>query len=205
MGWNILFIISIPIFIMLVLFIWIKIKIIYVNNKLCVYLKILFLKFRLISDEKKLQIDKKEKKTDKKKNVKKKTEKQEKKLSNGDIFILIKSFKNILNIILNYFKKYFIIEIKKIYIKVASDDAAKTALMYGAISQSVEYIYAFLDNNIKKIKFKKRDSMMITADFVTGNPDFFLDVTCKLRIWQFLLITIKSITKYFNDINNGGK
>lgn len=192
------------------LFIRIKIVIKYTED-LIVYVKILFFKIKLVpKKEKKLKLsdythkklDKKEKKQkakelkkEKKKAEKAEAKKAESKEDKPGILETLGLIKNLVAAFFKYFFKYLRIDLSKINITVASEDAAKTAIMYGAISQSVAYIVEILDNTVN-MKKKKDTEVSVAADFVAEKLSADIHIAFSLLVWQVLDIVFRLAVKY---------
>ena len=98
------------------------------------------------------------------------------------------------------------------HLKVASKDAAGTALLYGRIAAAVSSLYPVLDRNLR---IKKTD-IAVDADFERDKLEILADVTlavCPLRlliagvILLFQFLKIRNKTKQFNQPieEKGGK
>lgn len=67
------------------------------------------------------------------------------------------------------------------HLKVASGDAAKTAITYGQITAAVSALYPVLDRNLRL----RHTDISVDADFEGSKMDIFLDITlavCPLRL-----------------------
>lgn len=98
------------------------------------------------------------------------------------------------------------------HLKVASKDAAGTALLYGRISAAVSALYPVFQRNLR---IKKTD-IAVDADFESEKPEMLADVTlavCPLRlliagvILLFQFLKIRKKTKQINQSieEKGGK
>ena len=98
------------------------------------------------------------------------------------------------------------------HLKVASKDAAGTALLYGRIAAAVSSLYPVLDRNLR---IKKTD-IAVDADFESDKLEILADVTlavCPLRlliagvVLLFQFLKIRNKTKQFNQPieEKGGK
>ena len=99
----------------------------------------------------------------------KKAEKKAKKASEPkkkrDIVGLVKLLLKVIGAFLRSFPKHFRIRIHDYEITVASDDAAKTAVMYGAVYALSQKLFNDL-NRWKNFKIRKNASLRIDADFL---------------------------------------
>ena len=202
MVWRILAIIFLVLFLLFNLFV--KIQLIYIGEEFKLYVKVLFLKIITIPEPDKKP--KKEKKPKEKKLVKKSEstapKKKKKETSFDDLLELISAIRQIADKISLYFRKYLRVDIKALRIKVAGNDAASAAMMYGIVSQSVSFLLEMIDENIKKIKYKRKDSVLVTTDFVSEKFEAQINITFKIRVWQLLVIGISSMKEFLANVYN---
>ena len=182
---------GILLFIISLFFLWLKIRIIY-NETLIVTVGILFFKYKLIpAKEKKEKPAKKEKEVPSEVKFKEKKEKEK-----PNLLELISLIKNIVTKIIEQFNKHLVVQIKELKIKIAADDAAKTAILYGAVSQSVVYLLEIINNNVKKVK---KGRVLVVSDFTGTNFDARINITFKLRVWQILSLALKTAFTYIKS------
>ena len=107
-------------------------------------------------------------------------EEKAKKRSLSDILSLIKA---VLEVVVTRFRKHFRIKITRIRITVATGDAAKTAIMYGAISGGVAAILEVLDRtmNVKYAKPEDYD-VGVDADFLGEKTVADIKIAFSLRV-----------------------
>lgn len=112
-----------------------------------------------------------------------------------DIGLIIKIIKNASPHVKRIFKK---IRFTKVYadIVVGGDDAAKTAVSYGAHCAAVNGLIAFLDNTVT---FKK-EKINIRADFDLEKTDYYLSGTIKLRLSTLLHSVIWGYAAVKNEL-----
>ena len=82
------------------------------------------------------------------------------------------------------------VRIDRFYVSVASEDAAKTAILYGVVSQSAAYILGLLDN-FTKMRVK-RDAIRIYPDFLATESDFSLRIRFSMPFYKVLYYWLKS-------------
>lgn len=116
------------------------------------------------------------------------------------------SIKNILTILFDTFRKHLHIKIAKIHIRVATKDAAKTALLYGAVSTAVACILDVVDS-ITNLDRLKKSSISVEPDFLSDKTDIKLNIVLRISVLGVIKVFMKSFLKYFslNDktqINN---
>lgn len=92
----------------------------------------------------------------------------------------------------------FKIKLAKIHITVASDDAAKTAIMYGAVSQSIAYAAEILDNFVY-VKRTGRGDIAVNADFLSEKTKYDIKIILYSKIWQILDILFGLAYNYLKE------
>ena len=75
--------------------------------------------------------------------------------------------------------------IKKLHIYVATDDAAKTAVIYGVVTQSVSYLMHFIDTHLTNIRRDEGD-LKVEADYHSQTPRADIDIVCSVRLYKIL-------------------
>ena len=141
-----------------------------------VVLRILFFKIPIFSTEKKKKKKKKKKKTKKKEKKKKekkpkdengdkKKKKKKKKKKISDIVGLVRLLLNVVAALFRRLGRNFKIRVYAYEICVASEDAAKTAVMYGAVQSLSETLFLRLENAIN-FKIVKNAPMGVYVDFL---------------------------------------
>ena len=147
-----------------------------------------------------------EKKAEKK--ALKKAKKEEKKTAGGgkkkkkytfsDILTLVSTVKEIVSALVGSFFGYLRVEVARLDIVVATDDAAKTAIVYGAVYQAVSYILAIFDK-ITTVKYEKNSYVSVRADFLREKFYADINVTFSLRVGQLIKILIKTAYRYLKN------
>lgn len=121
---------------------------------------------------------KKKKKTapKKKKEAEPQPEKPKKKLSVTHILNIVKE---LLHDFFGSYSRQIVVKVAKLHIRVATDDAASTAVLYGAVIQGVSYILAILDG-INDLKPLKEKDVCVVPDFTS--EQFSADIKIVLRV-----------------------
>ena len=206
------------------MFIRAKVVLVY-NGDLSVTLKVLFLRFRLhpkplsdinVKDYSPKKIEKRRLKAKKKaeKKALKKAKKNEKKAAAdggqkkkkytfSDIMTLISTVKEIVVALTKSFFGYLRVDVARLDIVVATDDAAKTAMVYGAVYQAVSYILAIFDK-ITTVKYEKDSYVSVRADFLREKFYADINVTYSLRVGQLIKILIKTAYSYLKSKKTAG-
>ena len=205
-------IISIVAIIAFLLSIKITLKVRY-TDKPTIYLKILFLKIQLYPKKKKKKryphsmSKRKAKKI--KNSLKKKPKKQKRKKSDlkeeleeeiedkSDLFSIVSIIVSFVKNFILFFVKSVRIKAFKLKITVATEDAAKTALTYTAITQSINSLFPLLDKLKTFKKLPKGKDLAVNADFTSETPTVDIDTELYVRVGGALGALCKAAMKAF--------
>ena len=132
-----------------------------------------------------------------KKNAEKK-ENEDKKVSLSGILDTVSLGTSIARAALGSFFGHLRVDVARFKITVATGDAASTAVAYGAVSQTVSYLFAILKNN-KRVKGLKTAEMDIVCDFLGESPSADIKLSFSLRVWHIFHLafaSLKSLIKH---------
>lgn len=180
------------------------------SDTLTLYLKFLFFKIKIVpTPPKKVSLRKyslkrykksieKERKKQAKKGKKKentsdkhkvaakeRSSKSENKRTASDILELVNTILAVVKKLLASFGKHLKIKTVRLRITVATEDAAKTAVVYGAVCQAVSYIMELL-YNITGFTVSKSGEVTVEPDFTAEKSSADIKVVFKLRVWHVL-------------------
>ena len=169
----------------------------YVND-LQVKLKVLFFKFTLYPTEPKEKKVKIKKEAKEKKPVRKKQKPPKPKPPLKDILLLVK---DIVKELTEKTGKYLKLEEYRVKVLVATDNPAKTGVLYGVASGILGGISVMM-NRIKR-RTHKKDKLYteVKADFLAEEPEISIQIALSMRVWQMFLIGItasKGFLKYLS-------
>ena len=201
---------SVLLFLAFLLFLGIKLTIAYDGN-VSLWISVLFVKIKLIpkkekrgpksmsrskAEKIKQKLEKKRrKKLEKKKDkAEKKTQgrgKKEKK-SLSEILDIIDLSKKLLSAIVKKLFKHLCIHAMRIKLKIAMEDAAKTAIAYGAVTQAINLLFPILED-LKGFKTPQRNNIDVQADFLSEESEIDICFAFKIRVWQVLHIGIATL------------
>lgn len=182
------------------------------DETLSLYLRVLFLKFKITPREKKkpslrkytlkryrrslekeaakrkkkeTRLDKKKakKRSDEKKKVADTESKEKPKKSVKDIIELVGLISAALSGLIKSFGKHLKIKTVRLNITVATGDAAKTAVVYGTVCQSVAYIMELL-YNLTGFTVKRNGEVTVIPNFTAESSTLDLKFVFKLRVWH---------------------
>ncbi len=93
----------------------------------------------------------------------------------------LRTLKSLLRILYRSTNGRITLNIKRLHLTVATRDAAKTALLYGALTASVSGILYWLDGHYMKLEYEE-DSISSRADFSSEHCTFDLDISASLHL-----------------------
>ena len=79
---------------------------------------------------------------------------------------------------------------RRVIVTVGTDDAAKTALLYGAVSTGLAALLEVIDRAIATVKTGDRDVVDVRADFVGGKTTFDINILLVLHLFTYLKFRI---------------
>ncbi len=92
--------------------------------------------------------------------------------------------------------KHLRLHAARLHVRVAMGDPATTAVAYGAVSQSVAYLLAGLDQ-VTRLKAAE-PNVGVQADFLGERSQIDADITFSLRTWGALATVIPLLFTYLN-------
>lgn len=78
----------------------------------------------------------------------------------------------------------------RLHVRVATGDAAKTAVLYGAVCQTLSYLLAGLDR-VTRLKAAEPD-VSVTADYLAEKPSADIKLEFSIRVWGAVAILLSA-------------
>lgn len=161
---------------------------IYLNygDELKISVRYLFVKIKLVPKKEKKKQEKKSSSSQKEKDKKKKPEKEKnnqfkdilKEQGLKGIIYLLKEIIKILKNTLNSMRKHITIKNFNLYIAVASEDAADTAVNYGYACAVVYPAFSFICSAVGKVK---KHNLQISADYNSKETKTLCDLKASIK------------------------
>ena len=114
---------------------------------------------------------------------------------------LVRMLLRIFKVFIQRFPRYLQITVSRLIIGVGTDDAAATAVTYGYVVQSVQYLITYIKQN-SNLKRTKKAVVSVYPDFAAVKSTVELDVTLNIRVWQVIALGISLVIAYLNKGNN---
>ena len=165
-----------------------------VKENLDVYLKVLFIKKRLFTTRKRAPLPEGVTPPEKKKKEKAPKEKNEK----TDILSLITLLKKIVIDIMKKTKRFLRIRVSGFDITIATEEAGKTAVLYGAVGGVADMIFGLFENAFD-FKFTKDAKTGIRTDFPSDKTKADIDIDFSINIMQIFAIAFSALFIYIRN------
>ncbi len=98
----------------------------------------------------------------------------------------IERITRILSRLFNRLPEVLTLKTRRVIVTVGTDDAAKTALLYGAVSTGLAALLELIDRAIATVKTGDRDVVDVRADFVGGKTTFDINILLVLHLFTYL-------------------
>ncbi len=118
-----------------------------------------------------------------------------------EIAEIIGYFTRLVKAVLGETRRYVRLKICRISVVVASDDAARTAQLYGTVSSLVWGLVAILDNTLKTTWHEKKINVL--PDFAKEESSVKLKLVLKLKVLHALLAVMHLLPLFMNNRKAG--
>lgn len=115
----------------------------------------------------------------------------------SDIVEIVGLVGELLEVFFRRFARHLQIKVARLHITVASDEAAKTACMYGAVSQGVAYILELL-GRVTNLKYSPDADVYVAVDFTAEKPSADLEISFSLSVWQLLDVILRTGARFIS-------
>ena len=93
------------------------------------------------------------------------------------------------------FERHLHIKLTRLRLTVGTDDAAKTAVLYGLVSQSVAYILEIL-SRVVNLKYTSDSDVQVNADFLSEKFAADVKIAISMRVWLLFDIALCAAYRY---------
>ncbi len=184
----------------LLLFLWLFTRKIRIGVGFCdkptMFVKILFLKLKIPPDNPKPVQEKPKKEEPEEKKSKKKQKKEKEPLPKKTVPEYIEIFTDALKEIVGKLKKYLFLEKYILKVDIGTEDAAQTAILYGATCSAASSLWSLVCSVKRRTKKPSLIQTEIKPDFLSGKTDFYADIVISIRIWQILSLGMTALGVY---------
>ncbi len=90
------------------------------------------------------------------------------------------------------FAHHLRIKVARLHVKIASEDAALTAVAYGSVTQIINVLLPIL-STVKNFKLPKEKDLDISVDFSTTVPEVDAEISFSLRVWHLADVGLRAL------------
>ena len=112
----------------------------------------------------------------------------------------IKLISNLVSSLLHFCAPYMRVKLAKLHIRVGTDDAAKTAILYGAVSAAAACLIDNIDEFTRLHKLKRK-SVIIEPDFLSEKTEAKINISLSISIFGAIATALKMMLKYSNKFS----
>jgi len=112
-----------------------------------------------------------------------------------DIPALIRKLTHVAGVFFKCFGRHLRIDLYSVVLIIGTPDAAKTAVLYGAVIGAVQNLYAFLLST-GTLKMHGNSRLLVDADFLSEKPTVKIDLRFTFRVWHIFDMAIRSLIAY---------
>ena len=144
----------------------------------------------------------------KKKAAERAAKRAEKKIGIPQKYCPVPNLKENLEMVLALAKKFYHtthgkvrIRVNKLHIRVAADEAAHTALLYGVVIQIVSTILNYVDQYYAVLEHKEGD-ISVNPDYSSSESSAEIDIAITAKVWLTIIMIVKMVDAYDAEKKN---
>lgn len=124
--------------------------------------------------------------------------KRKKKASSATLEENLDLVKRIASFFFSRFFRHLRIDVTRIHIVIGTDEAAKTAMLYGVAVQSVAYLLALLDKFTNLHGLQKQD-VYVDTDFLSEEIRADVKIAFSIRLWHVLHLAFGALGRLISN------
>ncbi len=98
----------------------------------------------------------------------------------------------------------FHLRVRKLHIRIGTDDAAKTAILYGVVVQSASYLLAWIDSHILHVE-RDDGALRIEPNYLEAKVRAEVDIVCSVHLSAALRIGVRMLFSYLTEKSKANK
>lgn len=106
--------------------------------------------------------------------------------------------KRLAAVLLSKTAKHVRIEARRLIITVGTDDAAKTAILFGSVNQAAIALLEFL-RQTGNLRQTRRSQIAVKADFTSDKTTADVKLVFSMHVWQLLDILLSTLKRLIKD------
>ena len=120
---------------------------------------------------------------------------KKKKKSMSEILDVVHMARAIAAEVIRRFFRHLRIDLARVHIKVATGDAATTAVAYGAACTAINMLLPVL-SEVENFSMPREQDFSVEADFLGESPTLDLKISFSLRVWHVLHIAFGALGQF---------
>ena len=120
---------------------------------------------------------------------------QKEKKSPGEILDIISLVANLIKKVIGKFFGHLTIKLARIKLKIATGDAATTAITYGAVTQAINLLFPVIDK-IKTVKTPNAKQIDVVADFCSDESEIDIKICFGIRVWHIFHVAFAALGEF---------
>ena len=129
------------------------------------------------------------------KRKKKEAAKEKPKKSMSEILDTITMVRSIAAEVIRRFFKHLRIDVARVHVKVATGDAATTAVAYGAACTALNILLPVL-SEVKNFSMPREKDFSVEPDFLGDTPTLDVKISFSLRVWHLFHVAFGALAKF---------
>ncbi len=117
----------------------------------------------------------------------------------SDVLEVLGYLKELLSVFLKNLFKHWKVEVARFKINVGTEDAASTAIAYGAVCEAVSVILTILEP-LRGFSSPKAKNIEITADYLSVVTTADVKIVLSVHIWQAIYIVLATLITYVKQL-----
>ena len=97
-----------------------------------------------------------------------------------------------MQMVIRRFFRHLRIDVARLRVKVATGDAATTAIAYGAVTQSINVLFPLLES-IDTLSLPQNADLSVEADFLSDSPELDVMFSFSLRVWHLFSVAFSAL------------
>lgn len=87
------------------------------------------------------------------------------------------------------------LRIRAMQIRIGTEDAAKTAILYGTVLQSASFLLGWIDTHFKRVP-NRDGELEVVPDYLSGTTSANIDLECSMYLSQILMLAVKLLSTH---------
>lgn len=109
----------------------------------------------------------------------------------------LRELRSLIAVMLIRMPRTFTLRIKRLIILIGSEDAARTALLYGAIASSLSFLTEWLDRHLLTLRRARRATIVVDADFSSEEIVCDLELVLTSSLFRLLGLALTALLPHF--------